>query len=115
MLTWAQLGLHGKPCGVLNVDGYFDGLLSFVEHAVAEGFVRREHGRMLLVASDSVALLDKLASYQAPVVDKWLDRASTWRLVPTPASGRELTLLQCQPATILHVHAVKGSDRRSGW
>jgi uncharacterized protein (TIGR00730 family) len=77
VLTWAQLGLHRKPCGVLNVDGYFDGLLAFVEHAVAEGFVRREHGQMLLVALEPVALLDQLASYQAPVVEKWLDRTST--------------------------------------
>jgi len=77
VLTWAQLGLHGKPCGVLNVEGYFDGLLAFVEHAVREGFVRREHGGMLLVGSEPVALLDQLASYQAPVVEKWLDRAST--------------------------------------
>lgn len=77
VLTWAQLGLHGKPCGLLNVEGYFDGLLAFVEHAVGEGFVRREHGAMLLVSTGAPGLLDMLESYRTPVVEKWLDRAST--------------------------------------
>jgi uncharacterized protein (TIGR00730 family) len=77
VLTWGQLGLHQKPCGLLNVDGYFDRLLSFVEHSIDEGFVRREHHAMISVSVSPVALLDKLASYQPPVVEKWIDRAST--------------------------------------
>ena len=75
MLTWAQLGFHRKPCGLLNVHGYFDRLLAFVEHCVDEGFVRREHGSMISVSSSPTALLDLLATYKAPVVEKWIERA----------------------------------------
>jgi uncharacterized protein (TIGR00730 family) len=77
VLTWAQLGLHRKPCGLLNVDGYFDGLLAFADHATAEGFVRREHRAMLTVADTAAALLDRLADERPPVVEKWLDRGAT--------------------------------------
>jgi len=77
VLTWAQLGLHRKPCGLLNVHGYFDRLLSFVEHSMAEGFVRREYGSMIAVSDSPGALLDMLASYQPPLVEKWIDRDST--------------------------------------
>jgi uncharacterized protein (TIGR00730 family) len=73
MLTWAQLGLHQKPCGLLNIQGYFDRLLSFISHTIDEGFVRREHGAMVSVASAPGALLDMLAAYQAPAVEKWLE------------------------------------------
>lgn len=75
--TWGQLGLHRKPCGLLNVHGYFDPLLSFVEHAVAERFVRREHAAILAVADTAVDLLDVLATWTPPDVAKWIDRAST--------------------------------------
>ncbi len=75
-LTWAQLGLHRKPCGVLNVNGYFDGLLSFIEHSIEQGFVRREHRQMILVSSSPGALLDMFATYEAPVVAKWIEAGS---------------------------------------
>jgi uncharacterized protein (TIGR00730 family) len=75
ILTWSQLGLHKKPCGLLNADGYFDRLLAFVRHAVDEGFVRREHASMMSVADAPDALLDQLAAYTPPRVDKWIDRA----------------------------------------
>ena len=52
VLTWAQLGLHQKPCGVLNAGGYFDGLLQFLDHAVSEGFVRSEQSRLVVVEAD---------------------------------------------------------------
>lgn len=77
VLTWAQLGLHRKPCGLLNVLGYFDGLLSFLEHAVGERFLRREYASMIAVAASPAALLDRLGSYAPPTVEKWIDRAST--------------------------------------
>lgn len=77
MVTWGQLGLHRKPCGLLNVQGYFTPLLSFVAHAVDEGFVRREHAGMLVVSETAVSLLDVMAATVPPVVEKWLDRAST--------------------------------------
>ena len=77
VLTWGQLGLHQKPCGLLNVHGYFDRLLSFVDHSMSEGFVRREYRAMISVSESPDALLDMLASYEPPLVEKWIDRAST--------------------------------------
>jgi hypothetical protein len=77
ILTWAQLGLHHKPSGLLNVQGYYDQLLSFVGHAMDEGFLKREYGAMVSVSSSPAALLDMLVAYDAPVVEKWIDRAAT--------------------------------------
>lgn len=74
---WTQLGLHQKPCGLLNVEGYFDCLLSFVGHSIDEGFVRREYASMFSVSSSPVALLDALASYEPLKVEKLIDRAAT--------------------------------------
>jgi uncharacterized protein (TIGR00730 family) len=71
MLTWAQLGIHQKPCALLNVDGYFDGLLAFFEHAETQGFVRPAHRRMLLVDEDAARLIERFASYEASRVSKW--------------------------------------------
>ncbi len=70
-LTWAQLGFHAKPCGLLNVRGYYDELLAFVSRAVREGFLRREHRDMLLVESQPGRLLDRFADYAPPSVTKW--------------------------------------------
>lgn len=75
--TWGQLGLHAKPCGLLDVDGYYDHLMAFVAHAVAEGFLRGEHAHMIAVERDPVKLLERLASYDAPTTAKWIDSAST--------------------------------------
>jgi uncharacterized protein (TIGR00730 family) len=70
--TWAQLGLHGKPCGFLNVAGYYDGLIAFLDHAVAERFVKEPHRAMLVVSGDPGELLDRFAEYRAPSVTKWI-------------------------------------------
>jgi len=59
-VTWAQLGLHDKRCGILNVDGFFDDLLDFAEHAVEEGFIKARSVEGLVVAKDAEALLDAL-------------------------------------------------------
>jgi uncharacterized protein (TIGR00730 family) len=72
--TWAQLGLHSKPCGVLNIAGYFDKLLEFLQHCVSEQFVKPAHGEMLLAASDPQQLLRQFFDYQAPLVTKWIDQ-----------------------------------------
>jgi uncharacterized protein (TIGR00730 family) len=72
-LTWSQLGLHRKPCGVVNLDGYFDPLVAFLDRAVAEGFMRGESRRMLLVAGTADSLLDAFESYEAPAVRRWLE------------------------------------------
>ena len=75
--TWAQLGFHGKPCGLLNVAGYYDGLTAFLDHAASEQFVRADQRRMLVVEADPVALLDRFASYSQPALPKWVGRDET--------------------------------------
>ena len=77
ILTWAQLGLHRKPCGLLNAQGYFDRLLAFLDHTVEQGFVRREHQSMISVSDSPATLLDALVAYEPPHVEKWIDVAST--------------------------------------
>jgi uncharacterized protein (TIGR00730 family) len=73
--TWAQLGMHSKPIGILNVDGYFDGLMSFLEHAVSERFVRADHRAMLIVEDEPAALLERLERFDPAIVTpKWIDR-----------------------------------------
>jgi hypothetical protein len=75
--TWAQLGHHRKPCALLDVAGYYQRLTAFLDHTVAEGFVRPQHREMLIVETDPDRLLDRLASYRAPAVAKWIDRDET--------------------------------------
>jgi uncharacterized protein (TIGR00730 family) len=72
LLTWAQLGLSKKPCGIINVNQYFDSLLTFLDGAVADGFVKQAHRQMLLVAASPEALLEKINTYEVPSVDKWI-------------------------------------------
>ena len=71
--TWAQLGMHSKPCGLLNVEGYYDGMLQFLDHAVAERFVRDVHRAMVIVESDPEKLLARVMSYEPPRVVKWIN------------------------------------------
>lgn len=71
--TWAQLGIHAKPCGLLNVAGYFDALTNFLDHATAEEFLKPPHRALLIVEQQPEALLDRFASYQPPSVRKWLE------------------------------------------
>jgi hypothetical protein len=73
ILTWAQLGIHQKPCGVLNVENYFTPLLTMFEHAMNEGFLRAEHRALVLEASAPEQLLEALAKYQPQFAEKWLD------------------------------------------
>ena len=75
VLSWAQLGLHQKPVGVLNIAGYFDRLLAMLDHAAAERFLRPEHRRVLLEGGTSEALLDSMREYVAVDVKKWITRA----------------------------------------
>ena len=63
ILTWSQLGMHRKPCAVLNVEGYFDGLLAFLDRAAEEQLLRPENRAMLLVESDPVRLVERFRSY----------------------------------------------------
>jgi hypothetical protein len=66
MLTWAQLGIHDYPCGLLNVDGYYDGLLSFVDTAVSAQFVPEDHRALLTVRDDPADLIAELEAYAPP-------------------------------------------------
>ena len=70
--TWAQLGFHAKPCGLLNIAGYYDKLAAFLDHAAQERFMRQEHRAMLAIESTPAALLDRYAAYQPPTVSKWI-------------------------------------------
>ncbi len=74
MFTWGQLGLHRKPLGLLDVAGYWQPLLAFLEHAVNERFLRAEHLAELLVEESPEGLIDRLAAHEPPAHDKWLDR-----------------------------------------
>lgn len=75
VLTWAQLGIHSKPCGLLNVEGYFSPLLTFLDHVVAEGFVGPESRALVLVADEPEAMLTALRRYEPTSVARWLDDA----------------------------------------
>ena len=77
ILTWAQLGLHKKPCGLLNVEGYFDPLLALFDRAVDDGFLHSKHRSMLITADDPERLLEEMVKYRAPEVEKWLARTDT--------------------------------------
>lgn len=71
-LTWSQLGIHAKPVGLLDVAGYWAPLTGFLDHAVAEGFLRPDHRALCLVAGAPGALLDRLAAWEAPPGERWL-------------------------------------------
>lgn len=75
--TWAQLGMHSKPCALLNVENYYDPLIEMVDRMASEGFARTEHRDMLLVDDDPAALLDKIDSYRPPSVTKWIAPTET--------------------------------------
>lgn len=75
--TWGQLGLHSKPCGVLNVRGFYDRLDAFLNHVVNEGFLKPVHRAALLIERDGEALLGAIERYHAPNVVKWIGREET--------------------------------------
>ena len=72
VLTWAQLGLHSKPIGLLNINGYFDPIVALVDRAVSEGFCRDEHRRLFIVDDQPERLLSRLRDHQPPAVGKWI-------------------------------------------
>lgn len=76
IVTWAQLGLHARPCGLLDVGGYYQPLIAFFDRAVAEGFLRPEHRKLMVVAQEPDALLDRFEAWEPPQVEKWLDSRS---------------------------------------
>jgi uncharacterized protein (TIGR00730 family) len=91
VLTWAQLGFHCKPAGLLNVAGYFDDLIRFVDHATVQGFIDSAHRDLLLVDQSPEELLARLSRYEAPRVDK-----AQWALRARPGFSPK-TLDECEP------------------
>jgi len=71
IVTWGQLRFHDKPCGLLNINGYFDHLLCFLDHARDQGFLRSANREMLLCDPDPARLIQQFERYAAPRVDKW--------------------------------------------
>jgi uncharacterized protein (TIGR00730 family) len=70
--TWAQLGHHTKPCALLNVRGFYDGLIAFLDKVVERGFMKDAHRSMLIVAQQPMELLERLEAYEPPAVPKWI-------------------------------------------
>jgi uncharacterized protein (TIGR00730 family) len=77
VLSWAQLGLHEKPCGLLNVAGYYDPLIAFLDRAVSQDFVKTKHRALLIVESHPTALLDRLEKIIAARAAKTFDSSIT--------------------------------------
>lgn len=77
IFTWAQLGIHRKPCGLLNVDGYFSRLVDFFDHAVEQGFLWPEHRQIILTAPTPSELFDAFAAYEPPAVKQWMTESET--------------------------------------
>jgi hypothetical protein len=77
ILTWAQLGLHRKPCALLNIEGYFDPLLALFDRAVREGFLHPDHRAMCIMGTDPAKILEEMARYKPPKVEKWISTADT--------------------------------------
>ena len=75
--TWAQLGFHQKPCGLLNVEGYYDSLIQFLDHILAEQFVKEHHRNMLIVESQPEKLLERYINYQPSSAKQWLGKDDT--------------------------------------
>lgn len=77
VVTWMQLGIHAKPCGLLNVGGYYDMLLALLDHAAGESFIRPQHRGLVLVDTEPAMLLQQLLDYRTPQIEKWLERDQT--------------------------------------
>ena len=77
VLTWAQLGIHARPIGLLDVAGYYQPLADFFDRAVGAGFLRPAHRRLLLVGDEPDGLLDRFAAWRGPTLEKVIDRASS--------------------------------------
>lgn len=74
MLTWGQLGLHQKPIGILNIDGFYNELINLLDSMVAKGFLKDMNRKMVLVSENMDDLLSKMKSYQAPTIGKWISK-----------------------------------------
>lgn len=82
VLTWSQLGLHDKPIGLLNVDGFYDALLDFMQHLVSQRFLKPEHADLLVHADTPEELLARMRAFEPRAASKWLDRSTAQQILP---------------------------------
>ncbi|TYC52273.1 TIGR00730 family Rossman fold protein [Rhodobacterales bacterium] len=75
--TWGQLGYHAKPCGFLNIEGYYDHLTAFLDHQTTEGFTKKEMRDMVRITETPEEMLEFFRNYQAPTTPKWINRSDT--------------------------------------
>jgi uncharacterized protein (TIGR00730 family) len=76
IVTWSQLGIQQKPCGLLNIEGYWNNFLAMLDHSVDERFVRPENSELILVATNPMSMLERLMDWEPPhQVEKWIDRS----------------------------------------
>ena len=77
IVTWAQLGIHQKPCGLLNVNGFYDPLIELFNNSTASGFIRLAHREIVLVSAEIEKLFELMKHYKPPAIEKWIDSEST--------------------------------------
>jgi uncharacterized protein (TIGR00730 family) len=77
IVTWAQLGIHQKPCALLNVGGFYDHLIALFDHSTGQNFIRDQHRRLVIVESEIGKLYALMKKYRPPVLKKWIDKGST--------------------------------------
>ncbi|HEX8287655.1 MAG TPA: TIGR00730 family Rossman fold protein [Pyrinomonadaceae bacterium] len=77
IVTWAQLGIHRKPCALLNVAGFYDNLIAMFDYSASQNFIRGEHRNLVLVGEDIENLFGLMKNYRPPEIEKWLDKKST--------------------------------------
>jgi uncharacterized protein (TIGR00730 family) len=77
IVTWAQLGIHRKPCALLNVEGFYDNLLTMFDWATAQNFIADEHRRLVLSETEIEKLYELMVNFRPPAIEKWLDKKST--------------------------------------
>ena len=82
VLTWSQLGLHNKPIGLLNVEGFYQALLDFMQHLVSQRFVKPEHADLLIHAETPATLLERMQAFEPNTASKWLDQATAQQILP---------------------------------
>lgn len=82
VLTWSQLGLHDKPIGLLNVEGFYNGLLGFMQHLVSQRFVKPEHADLLVHADTAEGLLASMRAFEPKAASKWLDKSTAQKILP---------------------------------
>lgn len=74
IVTWAQLGIHQKPCALLNINGFYDDMIAMFDHSTANNFISREHRELVIVENNIEKLYEKMKNFRPPVTEKWLDK-----------------------------------------